>query len=243
MTQVDFYDKEQVDDLLEDKADASSVGKDTDTPSASGSLWARIKYVLAHWLTADTEQTVTAKKTFTVSPRVPTEPADDDSAINSFYANDSTGTVNNNLLHKDGNEIKFGNLELEGLGSPSYHLNSDKFRSYNDVPYSGGYDEQGNPIGNPSNANMFFQARAKNNDPYAGFQMRYSTAKQSAMLIDVLNKDDNTQYSMRLGMYVENNGDMFAQLIGQRSFVNTNGNDVVTIGTLIQALRYYGLIQ
>lgn len=122
MTQVNFYDKDQTDELLNAKASASdvtaletSVGKDTDTASASGSLWARIKYVLAHWLTTDSEQTVSAKKTFSVSPRVPTEPADDDSAINSFYANDSTGTIENNILHKDGNENRKGTLKIDGL--------------------------------------------------------------------------------------------------------------------------------
>ena len=40
--------------------------------------------------------------------------AGDDSAVNSFYVNDSTGSVSNNLLHKDGNETKDGDLTMNG---------------------------------------------------------------------------------------------------------------------------------
>lgn len=107
MTQVDFYDKEQVNDLLDGKADMSSVGAETDTASESGTLWARIKYVLGHWMTRDTEQTVTGKKVFSGGAEVPTSPATATSAVNSVYVNDATDGVNN-IVHKTGNEIISG---------------------------------------------------------------------------------------------------------------------------------------
>lgn len=107
MTSVNFYSKEQIDER--------EIGEPTDSASSTGSLWARMKYVLAHWMTKDSEQTVTAKKTFTVSPEVPVTPDTDDSAVNSFYVNDSTGTVDNNLIHKDGNETIEGVKKIDGM--------------------------------------------------------------------------------------------------------------------------------
>lgn len=68
---------------------------------------------LVGFMTLDTVQTVTAKKIFG-DIEVDTIPAGDDSAVNSFYVNDSTGSVSNNLLHKDGNETKDGDLTMNG---------------------------------------------------------------------------------------------------------------------------------
>ena len=67
---------------------------------------------LMGFVTLDTEQILTAKKIFSVSPEVPTTPATPFSAINDVYANDATEGVNN-LLHKTGNETKNGKLTLK----------------------------------------------------------------------------------------------------------------------------------
>ena len=49
-------------------------------------------------------QSVGGVKTFSDSPIVPDAPTDYEGAVNDNYVNDSTGTLPNNILHKDGNE-------------------------------------------------------------------------------------------------------------------------------------------
>lgn len=233
MTEVNFYDKEQVDDLLEDKADVSSVGTESDVASETGTLWARIKYVLAHWMTKDSEQTVSAKKTFTVSPRVPTEPADDDSAISSFYVNDSTGTVENNLLHKDGSEVFAG----EKLGK-------------NITGYKWTYAGNEAPT---STVNLGVYWRDKN-DAIVGrlFQRRYANKEVDLWLdhyairqnaSDPTADESYNAISVRVQCPYNQPTNNRVFINGQRDFDASNTTDVVTIGTLIQALRYYGLIE
>ena len=245
MTTVDFYDKEQVDDLLEDKADVTDVGTSNDVPSASGTLWARIKYVFAHWLTADTEQTVTAKKTFSVSPRVPTEPADDDSAISSFYANDSTGTVENNLIHKDGNEIK------EGIfGVSNANGNFDVYATTGNLNINT-YVEKGSmgPEYSPSsNLNSYMFFRDKDNNIIGDILVQHTTARNSNFILQAYNRitngDNIDNVENALKIVVTSTGERRIDVSqDQRDFSPTNTKDIVTIKSLIQALRYYGLIQ
>lgn len=69
---------------------------------------------LNNLMTTDTVQTVTAKKIFG-DIEVDTIPAGDDSAVNSFYVNDSTGSVVNNIVHKDGDESMTGTKSIDGL--------------------------------------------------------------------------------------------------------------------------------
>lgn len=107
MTQVDFYDKTQI--------DAMNVGKETDTASASGSLWARLKDALNKIAgKADDDavvkltgaQTKNGVLTLSDSPIVPDTPATEHSAINQIWAENAAhadDTVNN-LLHKEGPE-------------------------------------------------------------------------------------------------------------------------------------------
>ena len=117
MTKLNLYSKEQV--------DALNIGKETDTASATGSLWARIKNALSRLTTAESnitslgtnkaddnavvkltgDQTISGTKTFSASPTVPTTPAVGSSAVNSAYVNDGTGTYSNNIVHKSNTEI------------------------------------------------------------------------------------------------------------------------------------------
>lgn len=70
---------------------------------------------LVGFVTLDTEQTITAKKIFSADVEVPAIPAGDDSAVSSFYVNDSTGIMDNNIVHKDGNETILGVKKIDGM--------------------------------------------------------------------------------------------------------------------------------
>lgn len=104
MTQVDFYDKGQI--------DAKEIGAPTDEASASGSLWARIKNAVSRIGGLETADANNVKKTGTNTVtgdiQVPTTPATPLSVINSAYANDPTDGVNN-IVHKSGDETVSGN--------------------------------------------------------------------------------------------------------------------------------------
>ena len=99
MTQVDFYDKGQI--------DAKEIGTPTDEASASGSLWARIKNAIARIVSLETADSNNVKKTGTSTVtgtlEVPTTPPTTTSAVNSVYVNDATEGINN-IVHKSGNE-------------------------------------------------------------------------------------------------------------------------------------------
>lgn len=183
MTQVDFYDKEQVDDLLDEKAnaadiydktaiDAKNIGAPDDAASASGSLWARIKNAVARIINLETADANNVKKTGTSTVtgtiEVPTTPPTPTSVVNSVYVNDATAGVNN-LLHKTGNEKKDGTLIL------SDHLEIKRTDNHSRVelvrtgqiwpPESGrgiegivGYlaDTNGNKVGISSSIRIFY---------------------------------------------------------------------------------------
>lgn len=53
-------------------------------------------------------QSVAGEKTFSSSPIVPDMPTDYEGAVNVNYVNDSTGTLPNNIVHKDGPETVVG---------------------------------------------------------------------------------------------------------------------------------------
>lgn len=144
MTTVDFYDKEQVDDLLVDKADADDVydkdaidaldiGTPDDAESTSGSLWARIKNAVARIVSLETADTNNVKKTGTSTVtgtlEVPTTPPTPTSAINSVYANDATEGVNN-IMHKSGNET------VPGVKTFSNYQNGVMRKVFNVAPPS-----------------------------------------------------------------------------------------------------------
>lgn len=238
MTIVDFYNKEQTDALLDDKADVSSVGKETDAPSASGSLWARIKYVLAHWLTADTEQTVSAKKTFSVSPEVPTAPATPESAINAVYANDATEGVNN-IVHKTGNE-KIAGTKTFGKNS-LYSSATGTNAMFNKLESV----ELGVAPETPANYYGRLNVIDKNNATLGDFETSVRTNGDTYSGIVVHNKNNNITFANSITVFSLKNdkNNSYGTLAIQRPFNANNTTDIVTIDTLIQALRYYGLIQ
>lgn len=117
MTQVDFYDKGQI--------DAKEIGAPDDAASASGSLWARIKNAVSRIGSLETADSNNVKKTGTSTVtgtiEVPTTPPTPTSVINSVYANDATEGVNN-LMHKTGVEKVPGSKYLEGLWTGSSNL-------------------------------------------------------------------------------------------------------------------------
>ena len=113
MTKLNLYSKEQV--------DALNIGKETDTASATGSLWARIKNALSRLTTAESnitslgtskandnavvkltgDQNINGVKTFSNEAKVPSIPTSYLDAVNSAYVNNANSTVNN-IVHKDG---------------------------------------------------------------------------------------------------------------------------------------------
>lgn len=190
MTQVDFYDKEQVDTLLATKADdsevesiAADVGTSADDPSATGSIWARLKYILVHWMTTDSEQTVSAKKTFSVSPEVPTTPATPASAVNSAHVNDATDGANN-LVHKDGGDIQ--TITMKTL-FPTF----SEFRKVNVA----------NNTSTPANlvTHDIFYRNTDNTQNLAVIRFQINTANKRSLLIGIWNPTANDFVWTELG--------------------------------------------
>ena len=72
-------------------------------------------------VTTNTVQTISAVKTFTVSPIVPDTPSGVHAGVNQAYVESTVDGVNN-LLHKSANETKIGILTLPNMGIDSVYV-------------------------------------------------------------------------------------------------------------------------
>jgi len=185
--------------------------------------------------------------TFTGINKVPTPAsnADDLQIVNNFYVNDSTGTVDNNLIHKDGSEVKEGSLVVDGYLStkrsttPIFNIITDK--------HTRGFDPTG-----LTNSNSYFHFKDKDGNTDATINsFNQNSSRQMRLLFSVYNTNQgqhtpDTPYAndvyMRMTMHAGKDGETFATLENQRAFNASNTNDIITVATLIQALQSYGLI-
>ena len=96
--------------------DSLDIGTSDDESSSSGSLWARIKYVLSNMVDKITDQTIGGIKTFTSNPKVanPESGATDTSVVNANWVSQTGDDRPNNLIHTTGNESKSGNMSMTG---------------------------------------------------------------------------------------------------------------------------------
>lgn len=182
---------------------------------------------LTNLMTTDTEQTITAKKIFSADVEVPTVPAGDDSAVNSFYVNDSTGTVNNNLLHKDGNETKNGNLSLKTSDGTYLAIQNS------------GMDVTAIPA---TQKNSYMAFRDVNGQNVVQLRTRVYSNGLVGFRTQLFSKYNNN-YDGGLQIGLQATGESYLIHDGTvRSFDPANTTQYVTIGMLIAALQQYGLI-
>lgn len=136
MTKLNLYSKEQI--------DALNIGKETDTASATGSLWARIENALTRIVSLETADSNNVKKTgtsiVTGTLEVPTTPPTPTSAVNSAYVNDASDGVNN-IVHKSGAETITGNKTFAGTSTFSLVNPSSTVPYINQTFASGRYQK------------------------------------------------------------------------------------------------------
>ena len=173
----------------------------------------------------------TGINTFSQSPVIPTEPDGNTSSVNKMYVNDSTGTYDNNIIHKDGNETKQGTFTIQAESTPVLYL---KTMSYNSGTTP--------PVGN-KNGYLGFTDSAGHNVCYMMSHMTPTNNERAWFASRVYDSEGAVKASCILELNANNSGTTNAAIINQRAFSSSNTDDIVTVGMLIEALQQYDLIQ
>lgn len=190
------------------------------------------------------DQSISGTKTFNTSPTVPDTPTTH-GAVSNAYVNDPTDGINN-IVHKSGNEIINGsktftdNAYLKNVSNMVINFQNKKFNVIGQAPYSGGYDENDNPIGTLSNANCHVFAIDDNAFRYGNLQFRYSTNKTVSIFLEAVNKDaNNVNHNVGFEIGSQLDGVTYFVVNNQRdkTLSDVTGStlydrDVVTIKTL-----------
>lgn len=178
-------------------------------------------------------QSVAGVKTFTNSPEVPTTPATPTSAVNDVYVNDASDGVNN-ILHKSGREIVTSTKAFDDGAS---------------LILSNGVEFDITPPNNKDAAIFFATSAVYSSPSQAVIRQRTYTNRDRTLMIHSAgatpNGDDVDLYQGATMYFYSPYNDMANRrvtIVDQRSFGENNDSDIVTIGTLKQALRHYGLI-